>query len=105
MLHLKKSMRCCATRSGVKDGMLGSFLSWFVPSTLLVMLPKCPLCIVAYIAAITGISISVSTAASGRLVVMASCIGLLIWVVVKTWGRIARVFPRLKPLSGESRLW
>ena len=84
MLRLKKSMCCSATRSGVKDGMLGSFLSWFVPSTLLVMLPKCPLCIVVYFAAITGISISVSTAAGARLVVMASCIVLVIWMIVRT---------------------
>jgi hypothetical protein len=57
---------------------------WIVPSAILVLMPKCPACVVAYIAIATGAGISVSMAAHLRLMVLALCIVTLIYVAAKT---------------------
>ncbi len=46
---------------------------WLVPSILLVFMPKCPMCIVAYVALFTGIGISISTAHWIEILMWALC--------------------------------
>src|SRR5690242_18186505 len=48
------------------------FLGMLFPSALLVLLPKCPACIAAYVA-ITGIGISFTAAAYLRLGILSLC--------------------------------
>jgi hypothetical protein len=47
---------------------------WLVPSLLLVFIPKCPMCIVAYVALFTGIGISVAAAHWIQLLLWALCL-------------------------------
>jgi hypothetical protein len=58
------------------------FAGWIVPTVLLVLLPKCPMCVVAY-AAWLGIGLSVSAATALRYGVIAVCVVALAAVVVR----------------------
>ena len=69
-----------------------TFVTWLLPSTLLLLIPKCPLCVVAYVTVATGLGISVSTAAGVRAALIALCLGLLIFALLRTLGRF-RVSP------------
>ena len=55
-----------------------------MPSAILVLMPKCPACVVAYIAIATGAGISVSMAAHLRVMVLALCVVTLMYVAART---------------------
>jgi hypothetical protein len=46
---------------------------WLFPTAFLVLMPKCPLCLAAYIALFTGIGISVSTATLLQRLCLLTC--------------------------------
>lgn len=62
------------------------------PSAALVLMPKCPLCVAAYVAAATGIGISIPAAGWMRVGLVAVCVGMLVVLAgrrVVAW-RVAR---------------
>lgn|GEM_PF-1396662 len=56
---------------------------YVVPSAILVLLPKCPACIVAYLAMGAGIGVTMTTAAALRVILLTLCVACLAFVTVR----------------------
>ena len=63
---------------------------WVLPGAVMVLMPKCPACVVAYVAIVTGAGISVSAAAHLRVLVLVVCVATLVCMVVKPLLRVVR---------------
>ena len=56
---------------------------WIVPGALLALMPKCPMCLVAYVAFCSGLTMSCSSAHILMRVLTVLCIGTLALCVVR----------------------
>jgi len=70
---------------------LMGLLRWFVPSAVLAMMPKCPLCVATYYTLLTGLGMSLAVAVVVRNLLIVVCIGML---VVAVLGLIRKFFRR-----------
>ncbi|HEX7655003.1 MAG TPA: hypothetical protein VF607_15950 [Verrucomicrobiae bacterium] len=88
-----KSAACdCGTgpQSASRWQRSGRAAHWLVPSVILVLMPKCPVCLAAYIALFTGLGISLPVAATLRSGLQWTCIAALLLAVGLTTRRIWR---------------
>ena len=59
-------------------------VQWLAPAVILALVPKCPACVAAYVALLTGAGISFSTAAYLRIILLALCLGSLAYLVARS---------------------
>jgi hypothetical protein len=64
-----------------------SVVGWVVPSAILALIPKCPVCVSAYVAAWTGLGLSVSVATHLRASLLIFSAGLLAFLAARNWMR------------------
>lgn len=69
---------------------------WLLPGALLVLMPKCPACMAAYIAMATGLGISLPAAANVRLMLITLCIASLSWLTLRTLHRLVSNRARMR---------
>jgi hypothetical protein len=88
---------CCGPRVPALLHRVAGFVSWIVPGAVLALMPKCPVCLAAYIALGTGIGLSLPAAENLRLGALVLCGVVLGALVVRVVVRhcAARARPRL----------
>lgn len=65
-------------------------MSLLLSSAVLILMPKCPVCVATYLALLTGISLSTAAAGHVRMVLIIVCIGTLVILAWAVLGRIHR---------------
>jgi hypothetical protein len=72
---------CCALHKRARRP--SAIAGWLFPTAILAVFPKCPACLAAYVAAGTGLTVSISTAAYARWSILSLCLGLLLYLFLK----------------------
>ena len=76
----------------------GELAGWIIPGITLVLMPKCPICVAAYVALFSGVSISFASASHLRTSLQVLCIATLLFLVMR---RVHRLASRNKTRSME----
>jgi hypothetical protein len=83
-------------RSFVRRGV--DLVRWIIPGALLALIPKCPVCLAAYVAAWTGIGLSVSVAMHLRWSLVILCSALILFLTARTAQRLIYKFGRCEKI-------
>src|SRR5687768_13125995 len=79
---------CCRRGPAARPGtfrLLFHFKKWFSPGAVLLLIPKCPLCIAASVAMFSGIGLSVSTASGLRIFLIVSSLAGLAYFSIRSY--------------------
>jgi len=94
-----RTLRCCSTATRDRDHLRrssslwrrgGTIAGWILPGATLALLPKCPVCVAAYLALVSGIGISVTTAAYVRTSLLMMSATTLLCLSLKYISRLGR---------------
>lgn len=85
MLPFIEKHHCCAVGSKRSGRRFRTAAELALPGAVLLLIPKCPLCIVAYVAMISGIGLSVSTASFLRIGLIVICLTALLYLAASTF--------------------
>jgi hypothetical protein len=84
---------------------IGTITSWIFTWGIVLLIPKCPACLAAYVACGTGIGLSVSTAGYVRLGLLAACAATLAFLTQRlVRQRVVTWRARERPFRGEPRV-
>jgi hypothetical protein len=81
--HTATRGRDSAPRPALRLRHSGEIAGWIIPSATLVLLPKCPVCVAAYVALFSGVGISVASAANLRISLLILCVAALLCLALK----------------------
>jgi hypothetical protein len=70
-------------------------MKWLLPSALLAVMPKCPVCVATYVALLTGVGISFSAAWYLRTALIIICVFSLVFLIIR----------RIKPIAKFTGIW
>ena len=77
---------------------------WIIPGAILALLPKCPLCLAAYVAVWSGIGLSFSAATHLRVALEILCFGLILFLAARNARRLVHKFGQHEKMIGRSAL-
>ena len=87
---------CCDAASDRKTSTwvarVREIFAWFLPSAILVLVPKCPACLAAHVTLWTGLGLSLSTATYVRWVLLFLCVAAILVLIVERLDRIGSIF-------------
>ena len=87
---------CCATISDRKImkwmRSVREIFAWVLPSAILVLVPKCPVCLAAYVMLGTGLGVSFATATYLCWALVFLCVASLLFLFVERLNRLAANF-------------
>ena len=89
MLSLTADRSCCA--AGATGRRLRSALEWLLPGAVLMLIPKCPLCIIGYVAVFSGVGLSISTASWVRIAMIGTCVVFLVYLSIRALTKSANI--------------
>ena len=82
---------CCDAASDRKTSTwvarVREIFAWFLPSAILVLVPKCPACLAAHVLLWTGLGLSLPTATYLRWMLLFLCVASLLSLIAKSLAR------------------
>ncbi|MBC8165876.1 MAG: hypothetical protein H7Y20_08395 [Bryobacteraceae bacterium] len=89
-----KARRCCTfdpenRKQSTFRSRFADIAGWLLPAAILALLPKCPACLVVYVAVATGFSFSVGAAAYLRMLILMLCLTSVAFLAIRHVRRTA----------------